>query len=1113
VNIFNKDFFYSFFGVNLVRYLLLPVFAILFVFVKFFISSDTLNSLEAIPTTYLSSNLTAASQAAGTLITALSSSGFTVGSSALVNNTNSTAATSLTYSYDGNTSSSYTKPYGIAVSGNYMYVTHNGSDLVSIYDITDTTNPTFLTSFATTCTIGDILVASSTLYVTNYTANNFRVYDLTASSTNPSFVRTVATGNYPMGITKSAANYIYVANNTDNSIKIYDAASSTNPTLSATYSLPSNNPTGLAVKGTNLYVAHYNQAIVRVLSISTATAPTNVTTIAVGTNPMGLAVYNNILLVSNYGSNNIYQWNITTSSAPAASGNASFSTVGVSPTGMAFSSNGQEMYVANNGSNSITAYTTSVKERYVAMNWKCGSTPGCYLVTYTGTGANRTLAHSMGSTPAMMFVKRTDTTGNWMVYHQGIKNTTYLGLNSTNGVTTDATVWNSASTTSSTISLGTNSAVNASGGTYEAYLFAEKSGFSKFGTYTGNASSNGPFVYTGFKPKYILVKNASAGSTSWVMYDTSRNTYNVGEIANLKGMTLANSSNAETQGSGAWYFDSLANGFKVHDTGSNINGSGNTMIYAAFADYPFEYATTNGLGTSIASSTRFDGSTSYLNRTFAAGNATWTMSVWVKRGTMSTQQTIMAKTDSGASDDSGIYFQSDRLAFSSNHGTVASSTAVFNDPSKWYHVVVVSASSTTYGYVDGNLVLTYPGALNFFNNTATTHFIGKYVSGGSSVAFWNGNMADMYFVGGLQLDPTYFAGNDANGNWSPKTYSGAYGTNGFHLTFSNPASPGTDSSGQGNNWTPNNIATTDNLADSPTNNFPIMNSIAYGGGNPSFTEGGLKVSAGSTYGNVPATIPFPTSGKWYSEMIVDNLDLTTDNGGIGGIFNLGIEQFNGTAASGADGLYWYQTYVGACGVSCQTLELQKYVGGSATQVQAGSLSVGDVIGFAYDASTGNTWIYKNGVIQAGNPVAGTSPSITFNNPSINPVYIYFGSRIGLSNGNAIQANFGQGGQSGLTYDSASGGYFKYTPPSGFKALSSANMITAGTTNSSLKVPKNYFNTVIYNGNGSSQSISSLAFQPDFIWIKDRTTAVDHVLYGDGSAIVNTVASFFQWFEF
>jgi hypothetical protein len=112
-----------------------------------------------------------------------------------------------------------------------MYVTHNGDDAISVYDISTVDSPTYLTTFSTTCTIGDILVASSTLYVTNYTANNFRVYDLTSSSTAPSFVRTVSTGNYPIGIAKSSANYIYVANNTDNTIKIYDAASSTNPPL------------------------------------------------------------------------------------------------------------------------------------------------------------------------------------------------------------------------------------------------------------------------------------------------------------------------------------------------------------------------------------------------------------------------------------------------------------------------------------------------------------------------------------------------------------------------------------------------------------------------------------------------------------------------------------------------------------------------------------------------------------------------------------------------------------------------------------------------------------------------------------------------------------------
>jgi hypothetical protein len=208
-----------------------------------------------------------------------------------------------------------------------------------------------------------------------------------------------------------------------------------------------------------------------------------------------------------------------------------------------------------------------------------------------------------------------------------------------------------------------------------------------------------------------------------------------------------------------------------------------------------------------------------------------------------------------------------------------------------------------------------------------------------------------------------------------------------------------------------------------------------------------------------------------------------------------------------------QAYVGYRGASASTQGIYgAYIGNGNTMGLSGSPTFasyvnGDVITSCIDYSGGTVRFYKNGSLQGTGDYSITSFDSTYN---LAPIILT--NNADTTSGNWT-VNFGQGGQSGLTYDSASGGYFKYTPPSGYKALSSVNMISAGTTNSSLAVSKNYFNTFIYNGNGSSQSFSSLAFQPDFIWIKDRTTAVDHVLYGDGSSIVNTVASFFQWFEF
>jgi hypothetical protein len=221
-------------------------------------------------------------------------------------------------------------------------------------------------------------------------------------------------------------------------------------------------------------------------------------------------------------------------------------------------------------------------ESYAHFIWKEGATQGFDIVTYTGDGlANRTVAHSLGVTPAMVIVKTRSSVANWRVWHQSLSgNTSYLGLNQTAAVAISSTVFNGFSST--TFTVGTDPATNGSGVTLVAYCFAEVAGFSKFGSYTGNGSTDGPFVYLGFKPRFVLIKRSDAGTEHWNMFDSARDTYNP-----EARLLYANLSNAEASASA---IDFLSNGFKPKDNGSGYNTSGATYIYAAFAENPFKHS-------------------------------------------------------------------------------------------------------------------------------------------------------------------------------------------------------------------------------------------------------------------------------------------------------------------------------------------------------------------------------------------------------------------------------------------------------------------------------------------------------------------------------------------
>jgi len=244
----------------------------------------------------------------------------------------------------------------------------------------------------------------------------------------------------------------------------------------------------------------------------------------------------------------------------------------------AFSSNGYSL-----GSDASSRGVNINTNTYVDWAWKEGATPGFDVVLYTGNGTNRTVSHSLGVAPACYVCKyRSGSNADeWFMYHKSLGATKYIRWSQALGAYTGSTYWNDTAPTSSVFSLGTNSAINTNSSLYVSYLWSEIEGFSKFGSYVGNGSTDGPFVWCGFTPKWIYIKGDSASSGR--QYDTERLPYN--QASSPLYFNAASAESAEAGG-----IDILSNGFKLRWSDSVLNGSGTTFIFMAFAENPFKYS-------------------------------------------------------------------------------------------------------------------------------------------------------------------------------------------------------------------------------------------------------------------------------------------------------------------------------------------------------------------------------------------------------------------------------------------------------------------------------------------------------------------------------------------
>jgi len=227
-----------------------------------------------------------------------------------------------------------------------------------------------------------------------------------------------------------------------------------------------------------------------------------------------------------------------------------------------------------NGAGSANTDGT-INTTYTSAN----TTSGFSICQWTGTGANGTVGHGLGVAPKMIIFKNTNTATDWDVYHGSLANTERIHLNTTGVKNTAAHAFNSTSPTTAVFSVGTADNTNKSSSPMIAYCFAEKTGFSKFGSYEGNASTNGPFVYTGFKPAFVMMKGIdSGGSDNWNTCDNKRVGYNA---ANWRLYPNAVAGENTTS-----LVDLLSNGFKLRVSSTDVNASAKTYIFMAFAEAP-----------------------------------------------------------------------------------------------------------------------------------------------------------------------------------------------------------------------------------------------------------------------------------------------------------------------------------------------------------------------------------------------------------------------------------------------------------------------------------------------------------------------------------------------
>ena len=535
-----------------------------------------------------------------------------------------------------------------------------------------------------------------------------------------------------------------------------------------------------------------------------------------------------------------------------------------------------------------------------------------------------------------------------------------------------------------------------------------------------------------------------------------------------------------------------------------------------FGSQHWMYASGGFYSYSIDQSLRFDAaSESELSRTFASGGnrRKWTFSTWIKRTTLtpSGNDDYIFGIRTAANNASFMFLNwraGDDLIVTGQSTLWLRSDRVFRDVGAWYHIVWSldtdnsTASQRMRLYVNGSELTSFStdsrSSLSGDQavNAAAEHNIGRHPS---STGYGLGAyLAETHFIDGQAYDPSYF-GETSNGIWVPKAYSGSYGTTGFYLSYADSSAIGDDLSGNTNDWTANNLAASDVVTDSPTNNFPTLNPLQVSG-SITLAEGNLKSTTTNTASTHQAysTMNIPTSGKWYFECyaVIPRAD----------DLEFGISEIPTPDDRNKNHLttMLYNASADACAIlnnSAGNLTLRAQTGGG---VMASSItaSTGDIYQIAFDCDTGKVFLGRNNTYYRvaaadGDPSAGTNPTKTL---TANKEYCIGLSCYGASGAGGGIINYGQDSTfagattAGGNADANDIGDFKYAPPSGFLALCSANLPEATIGPNSATQADDNFNTVLYTGTGSAVSITGVGHQPDWVWQKRRSTAENHAVF-------------------